>query len=203
MDDKTLSSPQLPVDQLSHTPEAGFTDIKPLQINLSQTGEIFQYSLIGIAIIFFSYLVYLQLRRKNLKQKKTILDPKEHLVKSIEHLTTRNLPFREHCELLTFIFKELISSILSTNLNHLTPRPFCERFLSLAKTELNETTGTIVNEMVEGSYKLLFKLENGEYSDDVTQQSLKDQKDALSKRVLELGNEIIKIFNQRTKEKSK
>ena len=179
------------ISSLKHTPEMGFTDIKPFEIENYSLKNITSYSLISISGLLAIYFLYK--KRSVFLPKRIIktLSKEEYFIKTLNDLENSDLGIREYCEELSYALRALITSYVKYNITSMTSfqlSNFLDAkinliFPTLSKTELDQNKDQII--------KLCSKFEAGEYGDIQLIKTLEEQKKDLHKDTLELGKKIV------------
>jgi len=206
MDDLNNLEKNSTVDNLTHTAESGFVDIKPLQQISRPYKDIGLNILLFLGVLGFIYILYKL--KNNFTAKKS---PKKEILpinlfnKRLSELNTNKSDFRAYCEALSFALKSLLSTVFNYNFNSLTPYylklellKITPRLLSYSTEQAEEYSNTVSN--------LVKKLEGGEYGDSLTIQQLAGLKEALFEETKNIGlNTISQIekVNLQKKQNSK
>ncbi len=188
-----------PVDKLIHSPEVGFTDIKPFQFSSSYPREIITYFLGTFAIICVLYFFYAHFRLKKRKTEAVHLPPFDLFKKRISEVRDSSLLFRDYCEGLALALRQLISSQVSEDIGSLTPNFLKEHLAKILPRIIPNYPTTKRQTLIEQSYKLLQILEGGEYGDNYTVSALEKKREKLHSEIKDLGSEIMLAFSRRDK----
>ena len=190
MDDPKDLSNSGKITKLTHTPEAGFTDIKPAQVIRESYKELATYALGFIALALFIYLIIESLKIKRKVKLGPQKPPYQLFSERLDRLhidQLKKFELREFCESLKFALLDYLTSLLYVQLHPLTAKQLKDALIKSFRISLPNVPEQKASEVINSMTSLFYSLETGEYGDSLSLQELDSLKESFHSKTKDLG----------------